>query len=80
MKTQIQKWGNSLAIRIPASFAKEAHLSRDANVDISVRGGELIIAPVKPIYTLEELLAQVTPDNLHPEQEYGPAVGAEEWG
>jgi antitoxin MazE len=79
MQARVQKWGNSLAVRIPKSFALEAHLEQDTPVEVSLRDGELIITPIKPGYTLEALLAQVTEQNIHVEQEIGPSIGREEW-
>ncbi len=79
MLAHVHKWGNSLAIRIPKSFATEAHLEQNTPIKVSLRDGELIIAPIKPGYTLEALLAQVTEQNMHQEQEIGSAVGREEW-
>lgn len=80
MKARIQKWGNSLALRIPKSFAAEAHLEQDTVVDLALEDGKLIVAPVaEPTFTLEELLAGVTDDNLHGEVDTGPAVGKEIW-
>ena len=79
MQARIQKWGNSLAIRIPKPFAMEVGLEQNSLVIVSVSEGKLVLEPVKPSYSLEELLAQVTQDNLHREVETGPAVGAEAW-
>ena len=80
MRTRVQKWGNSLALRIPKSFAEEAGLKNSSPVDVSLVDGRLVIAPVrKPKWTLNELLAQVTPDNLHGEVDTGPAMGNESW-
>ena len=80
MKTRVQKWGNSLALRIPKSFAVEAGLDHDSSVEISLIDGKLVIIPaVKPKLTLKQLLAQVTEDNLHREADTGPAVGSEAW-
>ena len=80
MKTRIQKWGNSLALRIPKSFAQEIHLEQGTLVDVSLQEGTLRVTPLmhSPI-TLESLLQQVTPQNLHHEVDTGPAVGAEVW-
>jgi len=62
MKTRVQKWGNSFALRIPKSFAAEVGLDRDALVDLSLKGGKLIVEPLpKSPMNLEELLAAVTP-------------------
>lgn len=79
MQTRIQKWGNSLAIRIPKPFALEVGLEQNSLVIVSVSEGKLVLEPVKPSYSLEELLAQVTEDNLRQEIETGPAVGSEAW-
>jgi antitoxin MazE len=80
MKTRVQKWGNSLALRIPKSFAIEVGLKPESHVEVSLVGGKLVIVPVvKPEATLKQLLAQVTEDNLHHEVDTGPAVGSEAW-
>ena len=79
LQTQIQKWGNSLAVRIPKPFALEVGLEQNSTVTVSVVDGKLVLEPVKPDYTLAELLSQVTPENLHQEVETGAAVGSEVW-
>ena len=79
MQARIQKWGNSLAIRIPKPFALEVGLEQNSLVAVSISEGKLVLEPVKPVYSLEELLAQVTQDNLHQEIETGSAVGSEAW-
>ena len=80
MRARIQKWGNSLALRIPKSFATEVGLQRDTSVDISLADGKLVITPVaKPKLTLKQLLAKVTKENLHHEVDTGHAVGNEAW-
>jgi antitoxin MazE len=79
MQARIQKWGNSLAIRIPKPFALEVGLEQNSLVVVSVSEGKLVLEPVKPTYSLEELLAQVTPDNLHQEIETGLPIGNEAW-
>jgi len=76
----VQKWGNSLALRIPKALATEIGLQRNSPVEVSLVDGQLVIVPVvEPVFTLEHLLAQVTEDNLHGEIETGPAVGKEVW-
>ena len=80
MKTRVQKWGNSLGVRIPRSFAVEAGLENDATVDVSLVNDALIIKlepASKP--TLKRLLAGVTDDNLHHEVDTGAPVGNETW-
>lgn len=80
MRSRIQKWGNSLALRIPKSFATEVGLQRETSVEISLSEGNLVITPVaKPKPTLKQLLAKVTKENLHHEIETGPATGNESW-
>ena len=80
MKTRVQKWGHSLALRIPKSFAIEAGLAQDAEVDVALVEGKLIVTPLfTPAFTLEQLLAGITDDNRHAEQDTGPAMGNEAW-
>ena len=80
MVTRIQKWGNSLALRIPSAFAHEIGLEQGASVEVSLRRGKVIIEPAEgPALTLEELLEGVTEANLHREVDTGPAVGKEAW-
>ena len=80
MKTRVQKWGNSLALRIPKSFATEVGLQRETPVELSLADGKLVITPVaKPKPTLKQLLAKVTRENVHHEVSTGPAVGNETW-
>lgn len=80
MKTRVQKWGNSLALRIPKPFAIEVGLERNSPVEVSVVDGQLIIAPaVEATVVLHELLAQVTEENLHGEVDTGLAAGNEAW-
>lgn len=78
MRIQIQKWGNSLAIRIPKSFAKETNIEQGSIIDLSTIKGQLIAKPIKEDeYSLDELLAGVTKENLHTEFDIGDAVGRE---
>jgi antitoxin MazE len=80
MRVRVQKWGNSLALRIPKSFALETALDPGAEVDLSVEGGRLVITPLQsPAYSLDELLARVTESNLHTEVDAGESIGAEFW-
>ncbi|MFL5803570.1 MAG: AbrB/MazE/SpoVT family DNA-binding domain-containing protein [Roseiflexaceae bacterium] len=80
MKTRIQKWGNSLALRIPKSFAVETGLDQDAVVDIVLVDGKLIVTPLRtPPISLDKLLAGITDENRHDEYDIGVAVGSEVW-
>jgi antitoxin MazE len=80
MQTQVKKWGNSLALRIPKSLAERLALKTNTEVEIQVVGDQLIIKPLpEPELTLEDLLAQITDENLHQEVETGVAAGQEVW-
>lgn len=80
MQTQIKKWGNSLALRIPKLLAEQLDIKTDTEVEIAVEDGQLLIKPLpEPTLTLEELLSQITAENLHEEVETGTAVGGEVW-
>jgi antitoxin MazE len=80
MQAKIQKWGNSLALRIPKAFAEEVGLSEDSAVEIRLVEGKLVIeASSEDDETLEEMLARVTDENIHGLIDRGPAVGREIW-
>jgi antitoxin MazE len=76
MKTRIQKWGNSLAVRIPKSFAAGLRLGDGSPAEISLEDGAIVVRPDRDrLWTLDELLAGVTGDNLHPARESAEAGG-----
>ena len=80
MKTRVQKWGNSLAVRIPKSLGSGVGLRENAAVELSLVKGTLVVQPVaSEPPTLEQLLAGVTDDNLPGEWNTGTAVGKEVW-
>ena len=82
MRAQLKKWGNSLAIRVPTGFLAELDLSENSTVDLSVDNGKLIIVPVQRRrwkYSIEELLAGVTEENIPPETHWGSPVVDEIW-
>jgi antitoxin MazE len=76
MKNRIQKWGNSLALRVPKSFAGELGWGENTPVTLSLEDDALVIKTDKArAWDLEALLAAVTEDNVHPAWEAGPAAG-----
>lgn len=80
METRVQRWGNSLAVRIPKPLADEIGLKDNSPVRISLHDQQLVVVLVlKPAFSLEALLAQVTESNRHAEMLTGPAVGGEAW-
>jgi antitoxin MazE len=80
MQTKIQKWGNSLGLRIPRSFAAEAQVEEGSTVDLSVENGRLLVRPLRPRkYALADLLKKVKLRNVHGEVSTGEPVGREAW-
>ena len=74
MKTTIQKWGNSLVVRIPRPFADEIHLEENSTVDLTIKSGKLVIVPAEPALTLESLVEQIKDENRHAEVSTGRPV------
>src|SRR6266850_303539 len=79
ISTQISKWGNSLGLRLPKSVAREAQLDEGDTVDVSVKNGAIVIRPSRPRYSLEQLVAKITPRNRHNESDWGAPTGHEAW-
>ena len=80
MTTTIQKWGNSLALRIPKAVAHDTCLGSGSVVNLTVEEGRVIIEPVRKVkYSLDALLKGVSKKNIHPSVDTGPAVGREAW-
>lgn len=74
----IQRWGNSLAVRIPAPVASELAVIEGTQIEVIARDGELIVRPVtRRKFKLKELLANCKPGQLHGETDFGPDVGRE---
>lgn len=80
MRLRVQKWGNSLALRIPAAFARQTGVGSGSEVELELEGKRLIItlAPGGP-YSLAELLDGVTDENLHEAVDTGEPRGKELW-
>ena len=80
MNQHVRKWGNSLALRIPATLSDSLGFKEDDSVEMREESGRLVIEKITARHpTLEELLAGVTPENIHPETDWGPPVGKEIW-
>jgi len=80
MRARIQKWGNSLAIRIPKGLAEEAGLTQGVEVDLHAAKGRLTIKPLKSkTYTLSQLLKGMNPRKIRPLVDWGPPQGREVW-
>jgi antitoxin MazE len=76
-KAQLAKWGNSLAVRIPKDLAEQARLQEGDPIVIVAFEGHIELRPAERIPTLEELVAQITPENRYEETDWGPDVGRE---
>jgi antitoxin MazE len=77
----LRKWGNSLALRIPAPLVRQLNLTENTPVECVIMDGRLVISPVTeaPPYSLDQLLDRVTPENIHGETKVGASAGKEIW-
>ncbi len=81
MLVKVQKWGNSLAVRIPKAFAGEIKISENSSVNLTVLDGSINIKPVEDCYEykIDDLVNQVNEANLHGEYDTGKPKGKEIW-
>ncbi len=79
MKTKIQKWGNSLGVRLPKSITEQKSLRAGLGVSVVIKNGQIVIEPAEEDVTLEALLSDVLADNLHNETEWSDVRGNEIW-
>ncbi len=80
MRTKVLKWGNSLGLRIPKSFAADIRISAGTPVDLTMENDQLVVRVARDRdWSLDELLAGVRPGNLHAEIDTGGSVGGESW-
>ena len=78
VQTKVQKWGNSLGVTIPRGLAEEVGLGAGTEVSLTSKDGELVLRSSVPSrLRLEDLLAGVTPENIHACTDTGDAVGTE---
>ncbi|HWK43685.1 MAG TPA: AbrB/MazE/SpoVT family DNA-binding domain-containing protein [Stellaceae bacterium] len=80
MRVHVKKWGNSASVRIPASVMAAAALTVDQAVEVREESGRIIIEPIRgPVYDLDRLLDQMTPETFHEDVDFGPPAGQEVW-
>ena len=79
MHTQIGKWGNSLAVRIPGTYAKDLELKEGMELEVCLVEGGILLCPHPKQYSLHELVSRITPENTHGETDWGEALGREAW-
>lgn len=78
MRVNVKKWGNSASVRIPSAIMEAACLNLNDAVDVREEGGRIVIEPIREReYDLAQFLDGITPENLHAEVSFGPAVGKE---
>ena len=80
MKTTVQQWGNSLALRIPKAFAEQTSIKKGTPITLTVQNGQMIMKPLKRSkYSLKQLVSKITPQNRHAETDWGRSMGKEVW-
>ncbi len=77
MRVIVKKWGNSAAVRLPAALMDAAKLHLEQAVDVREEGGRIVIEPIQAGFNLDEMLAAITPENVHGAVDFGPAMGKE---
>ena len=77
MQVVVQKWGNSLGFRIPSLWAKDNNVKYGSKTEVLSEKGKIVILPQKK--TLDDMLAMLTPENVHSEISTGYSIGNEEW-
>ena len=80
-QTKVSQWGNSLAIRLPQALVAELAIESGAKVALHIEndGFKVTIPSMPKKFTLDELLAAVTAENIHHEFDWGQAQGKEAW-
>jgi antitoxin MazE len=76
MKTKVSKWGDSLAVRIPAKAARDAGIGAGSVLEVTAKAGQITLVPEKT-ESLAALVARITPENRHREIDWGAPVGNE---
>lgn len=77
MQVQLSKWGNSLGLRLPRALAEQIGVSEGQKVNIVAEGPRLIIEPVPLAFSLQDLLANMTPEAMRDAFDWGEDAGRE---
>jgi antitoxin MazE len=77
MLVQISRWGNSLGLRIPKSFAERIGVEEGSRVEVEMDDDRIIISPARPRYALKDLLVGMDPETMGEAFDWGPDVGRE---
>jgi antitoxin MazE len=78
-RVRVVKWGNSQAVRLPKAVLEQAHMREGDELTVRVEDGRIALEPATRALTLEQLIAGITPQNLHKAQDWGKPVGNETW-
>ena len=79
-ETQVSKWGNSLAVRIPQAVVRDARLAEGDKLSLDLAGdGSIVLRSRHRKYSLDELVGKIKPANRHHETDWGPPQGKESW-
>lgn len=80
MRSTVQKWGNSLGVRIPKAIAEAAEVREGSVVEVEAVEGGIVVRPTAPRYELSDLLETLDDDRrLHGEIGTGEPRGREVW-
>lgn len=79
MKTKIQKWGNSLGVRLPKNITEQKALREGTGVSVSIKENQIVIEPIEEVVALEDLLSRVSVENIHGETDWSKVRGNEVW-
>ena len=80
MKTKAQKWGNSLAVRLPKGITEQAGVVVNDTLDIEVAEGVILLKPRRrQKYRLNDLMKGMTKQNMPAGIDFGRPVGREVW-
>jgi antitoxin MazE len=74
---KVQKWGNSLGIRIPGPFAEQLNIGEGSEIELQLLDGQIVLRPLRQKPSLDKLLAGITPENRHNEMNFGKPEGNE---
>ncbi len=79
MKTKIQKWGNSLGVRLPKNITEQKALREGVGVSVMLKDGQIVIEPVADELSLNSLLSMISSENVHAETDWAGTRGNEVW-
>jgi antitoxin MazE len=79
MHVALQKWGNSLALRIPAGFVRQIKVRQGDPLRLSLSNNKLTIQAAKPLYRAKDLIRSIKTNQIHQETDWGDRRGNEVW-